>query len=173
MPLLTPGNDDVLMSHFRPAPTSRPLCACGEVEVVGVFCFGRYELNIHRRGQMKRRRLTLSGLLIGLVFLSFLLPIKNIPATAQGNGTTERVSVASDGSQGNQTSYWPSISADGRYIAFFSNASNLVNGDTNNWSDVFVHDRQTNQTIRVSVASNGTQGDYRSESPSISIQRRP
>ena len=76
----------------------------------------------------------------------------------QQTGQTTRVSVASDGSQGNWSSMNPSISADGRYIAFESQAANLVSGDTNDKSDVFVHDRQTGQTIRVSVASDGTQG---------------
>lgn len=56
-------------------------------------------------------------------------------------GETTRVSVASDGTQGDGESQLPSISADGRYVAFASEASNLVPGDTNGWSDVFVHDR--------------------------------
>ncbi|MCJ7576238.1 MAG: hypothetical protein MUO80_06170, partial [Dehalococcoidia bacterium] len=73
-------------------------------------------------------------------------------------GITERVSVASDGSVGNSASTGPSVSADGRYIAFESHASNLVPGDTNNAMDVFVHDRQTGVTERVSVASDGSQG---------------
>ena len=83
-------------------------------------------------------------------------------------GETSMVSVASDGTQGNAESGHPSISADGRYVAFQSAASNLVHGDTNNESDVFVHDRQTNTTTRVSVASDGTQGNRRSYAPAIS-----
>ena len=87
-------------------------------------------------------------------------------------GQTERVSVASNGTQGNDTSTWPSISADGHYVAFDSVASNLVSGDTHGHWDVFVHDRQTGQTERVSVASNGTQGNGYSTSPSISTDGR-
>jgi len=68
--------------------------------------------------------------------------------------TTTRVSVASDGNQGDAESYWTSISADGRYIAFHSFAS-LVPDDTNNHWDAFVHDRQTGETTRVSVSSGG------------------
>jgi Tol biopolymer transport system component len=83
-------------------------------------------------------------------------------------GQTSRVSVASDGTQGNSHSSWPSISAGGRYVAFHSWASNLVPDDTNGEADVFVHDRQTGQTSRVSVASDGTQGNTLSERPSIS-----
>jgi len=71
----------------------------------------------------------------------------------------ERVSIASDGTQGNGFSYAPDISADGRYVTFTSNASNLVEGDTNGGTDIFVHDRVTGETQRVSVASDGTQGN--------------
>jgi len=91
------------------------------------------------------------------------------PAVA---GTTERVSIASDGTQGNDRSYRSSISADGRFVAFFSHASNLVPGDTNGQADSFVHDRQTGETTRVSVASDGTQGNSYSYSPSISADGR-
>ncbi len=83
-------------------------------------------------------------------------------------GHTERVSVSSDGTQGNFNSYWPSISADGQYVAFTSSATNLVSGDTNGHNDVFIHDRLTGQTERVSVASDGTQGDGLSWMPSVS-----
>jgi cold shock CspA family protein len=78
-------------------------------------------------------------------------------------GDTTRVSVASDGTQGNDNSASPggsAISAYGRYVAFSSLASNLVPGDANGKRDVFVHDRQTGQTSRVSVASDGTQGNW-------------
>src|SRR5437667_281655 len=82
-------------------------------------------------------------------------------------GTTERVSVASDGTQANNASSYPALSADGRLVAFQSDATNLVAGDTNGATDVFVHDRQTGTTERVSVASGGSQGDGRSESGSV------
>jgi Tol biopolymer transport system component len=75
------------------------------------------------------------------------------------NGTTERVSVSSTGVQANQDCGYPSISADGRYVAFASTANNLVASDTNAASDVFVHDRQTGATERVSVSSAGLQGN--------------
>ena len=88
------------------------------------------------------------------------------------SGTTERVSVASDGTQADRSSVYTSISADGRYVAFMSDASNLVPGDTNGWEDIFVHDRQTGITERVSVASDGTQTDSDSFCPSISADGR-
>ncbi len=83
-------------------------------------------------------------------------------------GETIRMSVASQGSQANDISESPSISADGRYVAFASVASNLVFEDTNGHKDIFVHDRLTGQTTRVSVASDGGESDGRSDSPSIS-----
>lgn len=74
-------------------------------------------------------------------------------------GQVTRVSITSDGSQANGPSWAGTISADGRYIAFESSASDLVQGDTNGKDDVFVHDRQTGQTTRVSVASDGSQAN--------------
>ncbi|MDP2937411.1 MAG: hypothetical protein Q8O86_13075 [Dehalococcoidia bacterium] len=97
--------------------------------------------------------------MVGAVLLISLPPLGAAPLTSQGNGTTIRVSVASDGTQGNNVSgYHSAISADGRYVAFRSDAFNLVPGDTNGTTDVFVHDMQTGQTTRVSVTSDGPQG---------------
>jgi Tol biopolymer transport system component len=81
---------------------------------------------------------------------------------------TTRVSVASDGAQGDGDSFTPSVSADERYVAFASFATNLVPGDSNGVADIFVHDRETGQTSRVSVGPGGAQGDADSFSPSIS-----
>jgi hypothetical protein len=87
-------------------------------------------------------------------------------------GQSSRVSVASNGAQANGESVVPALSADGRYVAFRSFASNLVAGDTNGALDVFVHDRQTGQTTRVSVASDGTQGNGSSFDPVLSADGR-
>ena len=83
-------------------------------------------------------------------------------------GITSRISVASDGMQGNSNSYASSLSADGRFVVFESEASNLVSGDTNGNYDIFVHDRQTGVTVRASLASDGTQGNGLAYAPSIS-----
>lgn len=72
---------------------------------------------------------------------------------------TTRVSVDSAGSQAELGSSTPSISGDGRFVAFGSDAANLVPGDTNVSSDVFVHDLANATTTRVSIASTGTQGN--------------
>lgn len=69
------------------------------------------------------------------------------------NGTIERVSVSSDGTQGDGDSNWPSISSDGKYVCFHSDATNLVTGDNNSSKDVFVHNRETGETICVSLNS--------------------
>lgn len=82
--------------------------------------------------------------------------------------TIERVSVSDEGSEGNNNSLNPSMSGDGRYVAFYSNASNLVPGDTNNQFDVFVYDRSTATIERVSVSDAGTEGNGGSFNPSIS-----
>ena len=87
-------------------------------------------------------------------------------------GVTTRVSVSSAGVQGNSYSKNASISADGRFVAFDSNASTLVSNDTNNVVDAFVHDRQTGETRRVSVSSSGEQAIAYSEYPSISADGR-
>ena len=92
-------------------------------------------------------------------------------------GHTKRVSVDSNGNQGNfgsasmDCSNPLSMSADGRYIAFCS-SSNLVPDDTNGYGDIFIHDIQTGQTTRVSVDSNGNQGNNHSFNPFISADGR-
>jgi Tol biopolymer transport system component len=83
-------------------------------------------------------------------------------------GTTERVSISSASIQGNGMASAPTISADGRLVVFTSLASNLVSADTNGRWDSFVRDRQTGTTERVSVASDGTEGDGDSASAVIS-----
>ena len=81
---------------------------------------------------------------------------------------TERDSVDSSGAQGDDNSVYPSISADGRYVAFASFADDLVAGDTNHTYDIFVHDRWTGATELESVSSNGVQGTGASQYPHIS-----
>jgi Tol biopolymer transport system component len=72
-------------------------------------------------------------------------------------GTVERVDVASDGTQADGSSFYANISADGRYVAFTSTATNLVEWaePPQNPSDVYVHDRRTGRTERVSATPDG------------------
>src|SRR5512143_103594 len=76
--------------------------------------------------------------------------------TAAHTPFTQRVSVTKDGSEPDARSNQPSISGNGRYVAFTSDATNLVDGDTNGFSDVFVRDLDKGTTVRVSVAGDGT-----------------
>ncbi len=87
-------------------------------------------------------------------------------------GVTRRVSVDSTGAQANSSSDLPAISADGRYIGFQSDASNLVADDTNGTTDAFVHDTLTGTTRRVSIATDGAQSDDFAFSPVLSANGR-
>ncbi len=80
-------------------------------------------------------------------------------------GITERVSLGPLGLEANGASSTPTISADGRWVAFRSLATNLVAGDTNGMADVFVHDRSSGVTRRVSVGAAGSQADGPSAVP--------
>ncbi len=78
-------------------------------------------------------------------------------------GTTERVSLATGDVQANDASFLPAISADGRFVAFGSEATNLVANDTNGRVDVFVRDREMAKTGRVSVSASGKQANGTSD----------
>jgi uncharacterized repeat protein (TIGR01451 family) len=105
-----------------------------------------------------------------------LIPGGNLPFNIfvhdRQTGATEIVSVSSSGRQGEGFSSAPAISDDGRFVAFDSDATNLVQGDQNNTTDVFRHDRDTGETILISVNSAGQQGDSSSHAPAISADGR-
>src|SRR5438552_3498090 len=108
-----------------------------------------------------RLHLVVRGLAIALISIARLM------TTAAAQDTT-RVSVDSSGKEGNGYSGFPAISADGQIVAFESDASNLVGGDMNRSEDIFVHDRATGITERVSVDSSGAEGNGASIWPAIS-----
>jgi Tol biopolymer transport system component len=83
------------------------------------------------------------------------------------SGAINRVSLATDGGQANERSYSPSISADGRIVAFASFASNLVGNDTNGLLDVFVRRRDRQTTTRLSVGPDGAEGNGLSFAPVV------
>lgn len=87
-------------------------------------------------------------------------------------GVTRLVSVGIGGARANGDNAAPTLSADGRYIAFISSASNLVAGDTNGTADVFVRDMQAGVTTRISVATGGGQSNGFSDGPSMSADGR-
>jgi Tol biopolymer transport system component len=83
-------------------------------------------------------------------------------------GTVEIVSLATGGTQAQGQSEYPSISEDGRFVAFLSSASNLSAGDVNNDFDVFVRDRQLGVTTLVSAGMTGVAANLGSNLPCIS-----
>jgi Tol biopolymer transport system component len=87
-------------------------------------------------------------------------------------GEGRRASLGPGGALPDGASFHPALSHDGRFVAFASAAANLVPDDTNDAADVFVHDRATGVTERVSVASDGSQGSGASSSPSLSADGR-
>lgn len=121
---------------------------------------------------MKPQFVLILLVLAGLIILAPTHALEMQSGDVAVSGATSRVSVASDGAQGNGVSRHPAISANGRYVAFGSWASNLVPGDTNDILDAFVHDRMTGQTTRVSIATDGTQGNGYAGLPSISADGR-
>jgi Tol biopolymer transport system component len=88
------------------------------------------------------------------------------------NGAVERVSVSGGGSQADSSSMEPSLNADGRFVAFTSFATQLVPGDTNTSDDVFVRDRQTRTTERVSGSGANVEANSGSGRPSINADGR-
>jgi Tol biopolymer transport system component len=88
------------------------------------------------------------------------------------SGRTSMMSVSSSGAHGNGQSLEPSISADGRFVAFGSDSTNLAPGGGQGHRDIYVHDRVTRTTERVSVDPGGAPGDGYSGDPSISADGR-
>lgn len=116
-------------------------------------------------------------------FVAFLSGASNlVPADTNGftdvfvydrmTGTTERVSRGVQGAQANGHSENPKLSHDGRYVLFLSAATNLVDDDTNGARDVFLYDRTTATTVRVSVSADGAQANGRSWYASLSDDGR-
>lgn len=87
-------------------------------------------------------------------------------------GTNRRASVDSDGNESDGTAYQPLLSANGRFVAFGSDATDLVPGDTNGLYDIFVHDMKTGSTVRVSVDSHGNQQTASGETHAFSSNGR-
>ena len=102
------------------------------------------------------------------LFLILSVVVAGISTAALAAPNTTRISVSSNGAQSNGQSAFSAVSQDGRYVAFDSIATNLVGLDTNGAIDVFVRDRKAGKTRRVSVRSNGTEGNGPSSNSDIS-----
>lgn len=103
-----------------------------------------------------------------MILLLLATALAGVAGGAPAEDATERVSVSSGGVAGDGESQSPAISGNSRYVAFHSAADNLVNEDTNDVLDVFLHDRDTGQTRRVSRRNDGQQGNCDSENASVS-----
>lgn len=122
----------------------------------------------------------LSGAGRFVAFISAATNLSDLPTNGHSQifvrdlvaGTTHLASVNSVGEPGDASSIKPSLSEDGRFVVFSSEATNLVSGDTNDVNDVFVRDLVEGTTIRVSVSSLGEQADAPSHSPAISADGR-
>lgn len=110
-------------------------------------------------------------MVIGCAFMILLTSTGN-PVQVRAAEVVTRVSVDSNEVQGNAISYVGDISADGRFVAFDSEATNLVLDDTNGVGDVFLRDLQLGTTIRVSVTAMGEQTNGGGGAPSISADGR-
>lgn len=95
-----------------------------------------------------------------------------LPALSPQGVPIRRASANLSGVPGNDDSLRAAMSADGRFVAFLSKASNLVAGDTNAVEDVFVWERASGRVERVSVRSDGAQANQRSYEPTISADGR-
>ena len=183
-PTLTKTNTPTLTSTFTPTPTNTttpiptlifsptPISA-GETERVSVNSSGM-EANNNSFGAS----ISLDGRYVGLASNADNLVSGDTNGLSDAfihdrqTGATIRVSVDSNGLQADNASYYPTISADGRYVTFYSFASNLVPGDTNGVADIFLRDLQTGMTTRISVNSGGVEGKLSSYDPSISADGR-
>jgi Tol biopolymer transport system component len=110
--------------------------------------------------------------LLGVVALAAMAAVLTVTTAQAQPGTTERVSLSSSGGEASDTSYEATISADGRFVAFASYASDLVPDDTNGERDVFVRDRLLGTTERISVSSTGEEAHGDTRGPAISADGR-
>lgn len=151
------------------SPQGELLAAAGDVTRVSVDSNGAQADAISYRGQISANGR----------FAVFESDAANlVPGDTNGTGdvflrdlqlrTTVLVSVDTAGGQANSGSGMASVSADGRFVAFESSATNLVEGDTNGFTDIFVKDMLTGAVTRVSVSSGGLQSDGESADASIS-----
>jgi Tol biopolymer transport system component len=116
-------------------------------------------------------RRTGSAVTVVAAGLAAAVQVAGPSAAAAPSARTERVSVSSSGAQADASTISGDLSADGRYVVFDS-ASALVPGDTNGTDDIFLRDRRTNTTTRLSVSATGEQSNGSSGAAKISADGR-
>jgi Tol biopolymer transport system component len=124
------------------------------------------ELPAATRSSIRVAAVPLCVALIALALLFLLAPVARAQAPLVGR--LYLISKSAGGTIGNNQSYQPDVSTDGRYVVFASDATNFVTGDNNGSSDIFVVDRQENRVEIVSVQSDGDPSNGNSYQPSIS-----
>src|SRR5262249_3577829 len=130
------------------------------------------------RGASQEPQISADGSVVAFTSSAFELVPEDANGVADvfvrdiGNSQTSRVSLGVVGRHADQASGHPSMSGDGRYVAFSSTATNMVGNDANGVSDVFVHDRAFGTSARVSVSSTGAEGNASSDAPFISQDGR-
>jgi hypothetical protein len=104
-----------------------------------------------------------------LIFLcAFWMFFTALPSAAQEQDNNTIVSINAQRELGDQNSKHPTLSADGRFVAYQSLATNLVENDTNDTGDIFIFDRLTQKTAQISVSSAGELANAISDIPAIS-----
>jgi Tol biopolymer transport system component len=162
----TNGVPDVFVRDRRAGTTSRVSVSNTGVEANGPSVIS-YKPAISADGRYVAFESSASNLVPGDTNGRFDVFVRDRRA-----GTTSRVSVSDTGAEANGDSFNASVSADGRYVAFVSTASNLVHGDTNGRFDVFVRDRRAGTTSRVSMTDTGAEGNADSFNASVSADGR-
>ena len=170
---------------MRPGPMVTPNVMCGLVGVAGPGSAGR-----HSPMPGKRLLACLTVVVLGLTVTSAAADPPSAPsgdcgfdvgraalarsddAAVQPVGTTHLISVASTGGVGNLGSVDSALSDDGAFVPFYSYASDLVAGDTNGETDIFLRDRNGQFTTKVSQAPGGGQADDGSVAPVITPDGR-
>lgn len=115
---------------------------------------------MHRSPARQRVRPSMTTVILALAIGPVIAGAAAQPANA-ADTKIDRASVSSLGGQGNNASRGPAISGDGRYVAFLSDASNLVPDDTNDAGDIFIRDLRTGRTSRVNESTRGDQANGR------------
>lgn len=163
----TNGVTDLFVRNVASSATERISVSSAGVQGNGASASAADEAEIAARG----RYVAFSSVASNLV-TDDLNGVQDIFVRDLATDTTERISVSSTGVEGNGASEALSISADGRYVVFGSDASNLVADDTNGVRDVFLRDRQLGTTTRVSLGEGGVQGNGASARPALSDDGR-
>jgi Tol biopolymer transport system component len=161
----TNGVADVFVRDRAASVTSRVSIASGVAGAQGNDASGQSYLS--SSGQIVAFISRASTLVAGDTNNAFDVFVRDRTAN-----TTARVSVVGASTQANKDSWQPSLSGDGRYVVFASDASNLVAADSNGVADIFLRDRTANATARLSVDGIGGQSDGPSYNPAISNDGR-